>query len=159
VPTPSRRTVLTAGLAAGALAACTSPESPASTAPEPDADTVLAKDLLAAESALVGLIDSVTVERPRRAQRLAPARAVHEAHIALLTEAVPNSGATSDPNAITPFAGGERAALAAVITAEDALGQQLRLGAAQARSGDFAKVLASMAAASKQQSASLRVQP
>ena len=151
---PTRRTVLTAALAAGALAACTPEDSPAPE-PQPNPDEAIAAEALAAEAALVSLLDSVTRGRPKRLRALAASRTVHVAHVQLLTEAVP--GATTPvPSPGRAFAGGDRAAYLALARAEDELGQTLRRGAFRAQSGPFARVLSGMAAASAQQAATLR---
>jgi len=151
---PTRRTVLTAALAAGALAACTPEDSPAPE-PQPNPDEAIAAEALAAQTVLLALLDSVTHGRPRRLRRLAASRAVHLAHIQLLTEAVPGSVAT-EPSARPPFRGNDRAAYLALARAEDGLGQTLRRGAFRSQSGPFARVLSGMAAASAQQAATMR---
>jgi hypothetical protein len=151
---PTRRTVLTAALAVGALAACTPEDSPAPV-PEPDPDEAIAAEAVAAQTALLSLVDSVTRDRPRRLRSLAATRTVHLAHLTLLAEAVPGA-ATPTASPGPPFPGNDRAAYLALARAEDSLGQSLRHGAFRAQSGPFARVLSGMAAASAQQAATIR---
>jgi hypothetical protein len=153
VPTPSRRTVLTGVVAAGALSACTgnSPVAP----PAPDPDELIAAEALAAETALLALLEAVGRTHPKRVRALARTRGVHTAHVQLLTEAV-KGAQTPAPSPGQPFTGGDRVAFLAVARAEDKLGETLRRGAFRAESGPFARVLAGMAAATAQQAATLR---
>ena len=151
---PTRRLVLTAALATGALTACTSDET-VDPAPAEDPDAALATQALAAEAELLAVLDTVTADRPRRLKALAANRAVHEAHVQLLRGAATVAPGTPTTSA-RPFAGDDRAAYLALARAEDRLGQTLRRAAFSAQSGPFARVLAGMAAASAQQSATLR---
>ena len=103
-PVPSRSTltrrtalgVVTAGSAA-ALAGCTPsgidrrPRKNASAAPTPDADpdVALAATVLADEQAMLDLIAATVARHPALEARLATARDAHQAHVDLLTKAVP----------------------------------------------------------------------
>lgn len=156
---PTRRAVLTAALA-GALGACTPDSTPA---PRPsdtgaDPDEALALEALAAQTAFLALLDAVTRDSARRLRALASTRTVHERHVALLTEAVPNPP-TTQPSPGPALTGAGRSTYLALARAEDQLGQTLRRAAARAESGPFARVLASMAAAAAQQSFELRRLP
>lgn len=156
MPTPTRRAVLLGGTAAASLTGCTSTRSPAPAA-EPDPDKALVAEMLTAEATLVALVEELG-RRPRRARLLQPTRDVHQAHVKLLTEADPGSAptVTSSPSPSPALRGDDRAAFLAIARAEDSLAETLRQGAFRARSGPFARVLASMAAASAQSAATLR---
>lgn len=146
--------------------------------PAVDPDVDLATKVVAAERALLERIEATIRRHPRLERVLASTREVHDVHVALLEDAVPDdSGAssgetrTSDPTAALTEPGPsptddspepdrvprDRArALRAVATAEDELALTAKQAAFAAQSGAFARVLASMAAASAQQSAVLR---
>ncbi|HET7689905.1 MAG TPA: hypothetical protein VFK41_05985 [Nocardioidaceae bacterium] len=151
---PTRRLVLTAALATGALGACTT-DATVDPVATPDPDTALAAQVLMAEAELLELLDSLVAGRPRRLEALAANRAVHEAHLQLLREAASAAPVTSTATP-APFTGDDRAAYLTLARAEDRLGQTLRRAAFSAQSGPFARVLAGMAAATAQQSAALR---
>jgi len=94
---------------------------------------------------------------PRLAAVLAGTRDAHRAHVELLARAVPDQPASPSP---TPTTGREHrrtvpqrpgAALAALARQEALLAQLGRKSAETARSGAFARVLASAAAAAAQQ--------
>lgn len=149
-------------------------------APPVDPDVTLATTVVAAERALLERIDATVRRHPRLERTLAAAREVHETHVALLEDAVPEeperaeptvSADPADPTAAASEAEAEpddedvdpsrvprdRArALRAVATAEDELALAAKQAAFAAQSGAFARVLASMAAAAAQQSAVLR---
>ncbi len=148
----SRRTVLTATLAAGVLSACRPDDSAPPVPANPDEEIVA--EALAAQTAFLALLDSVTQGRPRRRRALAATRRVHLAHRRLLAEALPGPG--PDPSPGTGFVGGDRLAYLALAQAEDELAAQLRAGALRAQSGPFARVLAGMAAAAAQQAITIR---
>jgi hypothetical protein len=152
--------VLTAGLAAGFLGACTSQEdAPAAPATQTDPDEAVVVDAWVAETAILALLDEVTSGRPRRARALAGTRAVHAAHVGLLSRLHPEAASETAP-ATTPapaaFSGDDRAAYLLVARAEDQLGRTLRQSGLDSASGPLARVLASMAAATAQQSATVR---
>ena len=143
-------------------------------APAVDPDVALATSVVAAERALLEQIDATVRRHPRLERVLDATREVHDAHIALLEDAVPpESAAEEEPDAgasptdpVSEPAGEEETpgrvprdrarALRAVASAEDTLALAAKQAAFSARSGAFARVLASMAAAAAQQSAVLR---
>lgn len=186
----SRRAALL-GAVGGATVACSPyelqtqrprPPRPTPTraeAPPVDPDVTLATTVVAAERALLERIDATVRRHPRLERTLAAAREVHETHVAMLEDAVPEEPAQAEPtvsaDATDPTlgagseadpddedAGADRVprdrdrALRAVATAEDELALAAKQAAFAAQSGAFARVLASMAAAAAQQSAVLR---
>jgi hypothetical protein len=150
--------VLTAAFAAGVLGACTAEEQAPPRVQPADPDETILAEAWAAESAMLALLDAVTSGRPRRARALAGTRAVHVAHVGLLSQAGLRVTPPPSPSPAL-FSGDDRAAYQAVARAEDQLGQDLRSAAFGASSGPFARVLASMAAATAQQSATVRRMP
>jgi hypothetical protein len=145
-------------------------------APATDPDVELATTVVAAERALLDRIDATVRRHPRLERLLAATREVHDAHVTLLEDAVPEESGASEPGtdasdaaspsdlasptdvpsvpAVVPR---DRArALRAVAAAEDDLSLTAKQAAFSAESGAFARVLASMAAAAAQQSAVLR---
>jgi len=181
-PALRRRTALGIALGtggAGLLAGCTGgvdlrPKAGAarpSTSPAVDPDVTLAAQVLDAERAVLEQLQAAVAAHPQLAARLAATTAVHQEHVHLLRHAVPRSARTalSSPSpsvspapsasvspSATPTAQGSRATLATLATAEDALCTTGKRAAFAARSGAFARVLASMAAASAQQATLLR---
>jgi hypothetical protein len=130
--------------------------SPSATPPA-NPDVALAARVLAAEQQVLARV-TATVRRHRRlAPVLAGARTAHAAHVRLLARAVPpqaSASATAVPTS-PEVPAGRVAALQSVARAESALGARHGREAVAARSGAFARVLASMAAASAQQAAHL----
>jgi hypothetical protein len=186
-PVPPRRTltrrtalgVLTAGSAA-ALAGCTPsgidrrPSKNASAAPTSDADpdVALAATVLADEQAMLDLIAATVARHPGLEARLATARDSHQAHVDLLTKAVPSdarvspgaspstgtSPSVSESGSPSPTVPARRPrAVAAVADAEDRLALVGRRSAFAARSGVFARVLAGMSASAAQHAVALGV--
>ncbi|HSV37414.1 MAG TPA: hypothetical protein VLI04_01520 [Nocardioidaceae bacterium] len=155
---PTRRTVLTAAVMAGALAACTAEGAGSDTVPTSTPDFVATKRALAAAAAAVELIDKVTLGHSQRKRALAQTRSIHVAHLELLTLPLAEGSVTSEPHLSPgpPFRGDDRAAYLAVAKEEDLCGQTLRRIAFQAESGQLARVFAGMAAATAQQSVVLR---
>jgi len=146
-------------------------------APATDPDVELATTVVAAERALLDRIDATVRRHPRLERVLAATREVHDAHVTLLEDAVPDeSGAsetetgasdpaspsepgstpTDEPSGTTRVPRDRARALRAVAAAEDDLALTAKQAAFSAESGAFARVLASMAAAAAQQSAVLR---
>ena len=153
------------------------PTASADERPEVDPDVALATTVVAAERVLLEQVDATVRRHPRLERVLAATRAVHDAHVALLEDAVPDesdveqgdAGATEPPGPGTdPDADPEAEpttprvprdagrALRALATAEDELVLAAKQAAFAAQSGAFARVLASLAAAAAQQSATLR---
>ena len=153
---------------------------PASPGPSVEPDVALAAAVLADEQRVLDLVDATVGRHPQLAGTLAGARAVHVQHVRLLTHAVPGGATesatpspaapTSNPTATTTPTDGRsgtptaeadvpadrRRAVAAVARAEDDLTLTGKRSAFAAQSGAFARVLASMAAASAQQAVLLR---
>lgn len=180
----SRRTA-TVGVAAvtAALASGCTPRgidrrprarSSATTAPRTDPDVALAAAVLTDEQDMLDRVLATLRRHPRLAPVLSGTRAVHQAHVDLLTDAVPDRARASsaaspsqgaspsvspsvapapDPPARVPSR--VPAALAALAREEDRLALLGRRSAFTAESGAFARVLASMAAAASQQSVTL----
>lgn len=148
--------------------------------PAVDPDITLATTVVATERALLERIDA-TVRRHRRLERvLGATRSVHDAHLALLEDAVPMSPDAAEQSPSTGPSTGPASdpagpddevsapprpprvppdparALRALAAAEDELALTAKQAAFAAESGAFARVLASMAAAAAQQSAVLR---
>ena len=179
-PGLTRRTalgVLTAGSAA-ALAGCTPsgidrrPSKNASAAPTADADpdVALAATVLADEQAMLDLIAVTVARHPRLEARLATARDSHQAHVDLLTKAVPSDarvspGASPSTDSSSSVSGSGSPsptvparplrAVAALADAEDRLALVGRRSAFAARSGVFARVLAGMSASAAQHAVAL----
>lgn len=187
--------VLGAGLAATMLGGCTLGGRPEPLPPvrEPtpgvDPDVVVAGDTLAAERAMLEAVNATVARHEGLQPLLTPVAAVHQAHVTLLTRAVPGSppspsaGASSlaSPSAAPPGSpvGASPAANPSGSTSasapgvprdpdravrrlarhEDRLSLFDRQQAFTARSGAFARLLASMAAAAAQQAVGLGHQP
>jgi len=152
------------------------PTPSAAQVPAADPDVELATTVVAAERALLERIEATVGRHPRLERVLAPAREVHEEHVTLLEDAVPEGADSSDeetaatgPPSVEPGSvpadeptepgrvPQDRArALRDVAAAEDALALTAKQAAFAAESGAFARVLASLAAAAAQQSAVLR---
>jgi hypothetical protein len=172
VPRPlpvSRRTALGAVVAAGLSAGCTGPASEESGdartgAPE-DPDVALVSEALATERHLLDRVVATVRRHPDLATALAGARATHRAHVRLLRAGVPASTPTASPSAsgspsttatAAPVPRTAPSALLDLAAAEEHLGRSVGQDALAARSGAFARVLASMAAAAAQQAVHLR---
>lgn len=143
---------------AGALGACTPADEPSVPPADPGLDVRLAEECLAAELAMLVLLESMQTGAARRLRVLAGMREVHQAHVRLLTEAVPTTSPSSSasPSSPAPFDGNERAADLALAQAEEGLARTLRAAALRAESGPFARVLAGMSASAAQWSAYTR---
>jgi hypothetical protein len=152
--------------AAALVAGCTSSDdsNPSTTrtpaprhSPGTDPDVKIAATVLERERALLERVAATARKHPRLAPELASARAAHRAHVALLTKAVPNDTPVRKPapgsaHRVPGRPGPALSALAAAETRLSGIGARSSLAA---RSGPFARVLASMAAAAAQQSARL----
>jgi len=88
---------------------------------------------------------------PQLAPRIAGLTAMHAAHLAALVDAVPDGVDTSRAGAAYVVPAGPARALAGLAAAERALHDGLLGLALRARSGAFARLLGSMAAAGSQQ--------
>ncbi len=115
----------------------------------------LAARVLRQQRAVLSLVVATGRRHPRLAATLADARAAHRAHVTLLSRAVPPDAPPPGPARAVRVPGSARAGLRAVVAAETRLGQDGTRAALAARSGPFARVLASMAAASAQQAEAL----
>lgn len=154
----SRRTVLAAGTvaAAAALAGCEldppdddEPSAkPGAALSDEEYDTNLAGKAARSISTTLEEARSAADRHVGLAKSLAGLIAMHEAHHALLAD----SGADADadpsgsPSASTPASTSSGVALSRLASSERKLGQRLEGWAVNARSGQFARVLASMAA-------------
>ena len=176
-----RRTAVGGLLAAGAatVAGCTPrgidrrrrPKPSGSPTPDEDPDVTLAATVLREEQRVLDVVLATLQRHPELAATLSGARTTHQAHVALLNDAVPRedrpSGDTS-PEATSPSATPSgtpsatavprkaRAAVVAVAREEDRLSLLDRRSAFAAESGAFARVLGSMAAAAAQQAVALQ---
>lgn len=166
----SRRTALGAAAAAAAAVAtgCTSSDDsrPSATrtaspshSPGTDPDVKIAATALAKERAMLERVSATARRHPRLAATLDGTRAAHRAHVALLTKAVPDDTPYRSPS---PRAGSSVRvprkpvpALSALAAAERRLGDAGARSSLAARSGPFARLLASMSAAASQQSVRL----
>jgi hypothetical protein len=179
VPHPLTRRATLGGLAAlvaSAASGCTGPDpsraapgtpTPSSTPSTPrttstaaahrpvrDPDVALAATVLHDEQTVLDRVLATVHAHPRLAGPLAGARSAHRAHVDLLRKAVPDGAVSTRPPPHTPSVPATPAgALTALAHAEEQLARQGRRHALDARSGPFARVLASMAAAAAQQAA------
>jgi hypothetical protein len=175
VPTPSRaltgvplsrRAVLgtVAAVAGAALAGCTperqrrrGEDPPEPVEPRVDPDVLVAAEALGNQQQMLDLLDATQQRHPRLTRQLAPVVAAHEAHAALLAEAVPADVSASPSTSPAPSPDGSatvprkrRQALARVVAAERELATATKRHAFRAQSGAFARLLGSMAAAAAQ---------
>ncbi|HEU4514217.1 MAG TPA: hypothetical protein VFR87_14010 [Nocardioidaceae bacterium] len=174
--TPGPRLTRRAALGAvvgGGLVACTPPRRglerrerrPEPVEPEVDPDVAVATEALAAQTAIIELVRATQERHGSLRRALTPVLAAHEAHAALLSDAVPaeaTASASASPSASgspSPSApAGRRAAvpkdrtraLKQVVAAEQELTTTTKRHAFKAQSGSFARVLGSMAAAAAQ---------
>lgn len=180
----SRRAALAsvAALAGGALVGCTPDRrqrrreaDPAPVEPKVDPDVAVAAEALANQERMIDLLTSTGERHGRLVELLAPVVATHEAHAAMLADAVPDdespatspssssesespgSSATSPSPAPDSSDGGRTAvaasqarALAQVVAAERELTTATKRHAFRAQSGAFARILGSMAAGAAQ---------
>jgi hypothetical protein len=170
----SRRAALVT-VALTPLAACTAEEKPRSgrrsqepseADPEVDPDVAVAAAALADHRALLDRLRA-TQERHRGLDRLLdPLAARHQEHVDVLAEAVPPEAAPSPPiRPASPTARPRvvprdaRRAVDRLVRAERALCTATKRHAFAARSGAFARVLGSMAAAAAQHAVVLETAP
>lgn len=184
----TRRAALVTAVAVG-VAGCTPPErgldrrrreeEPAPIEPRVDPDVAAAAEVLAAQNAVLALVRATADRHPALAERLEPVVAAHQAHTALLDDAVPEeataapsptpSPTTSPGGVASADADGEadeegtgpavprnpRRALRRLVLAEQDLATRTKQQAFKAQSGAFARVLGSMAASAAQHAAVL----
>ncbi len=125
-----------------------------------DPDVALAASALAVEQRMLDLVTATQKRHPALATVLSGALAAHRAHVALLSDAVPDRPSASASPSVSPSVAPHpqrvparpAAALSALSRAEDRVGLAGRRHAFAAQSGAFARVLASIAAAAAQQS-------
>jgi hypothetical protein len=128
-------------------------------APQLDPDVALAASALVQEQ---NVLDVVLATRQRHKSLravLADPQKVHRQHLKLLMNAVPSSASTApDAHSFVNVPAVPAKALMLVARYEERLAQANRTNAFSAQSGGFARLLASMAASSAQQSVALRGQ-
>lgn len=142
VITVSRRAALggaTAAVVATAGCQWGPPASVSAPAEERDADATTVDGLVTAIAAQAQLVADVATAHVGLATALAPLTALHQAHLAVLTDKVPVAPAVTVPSR-------PDTALAAVRRGEAGLQRSLTAGAQHAASGPLARSLASMAA-------------
>ncbi len=175
-PALSRRTATGGALAVTAVLAtgCTGADRrPGAAGPTPsvtgsptavpeDPDVALARAVLLRERAMLATLQATARVHPRLRGVLASGRASHRDHVRVLSAAVPDGtgpapAAASRRRPRHPAAVPARpsAALAALAGAEERHARDGRDSCVAARSGTFARLLASMAAAASQQAAVL----
>lgn len=162
---PSRRTVLAAAviLPAAAATGCslsgpggeraaTRPDEEAAGRSEVDPDVALLAQVTVATEAMVRLYREVSRRHRGLRRELGPLLRAHRAHARALGDAAPPGGDVGAPRtgAVDEIPGGRRAALRTLRRAERRSADELLGLAGEARSGTFARLLASMAAASAQ---------
>ncbi len=155
----SRRTTLGSALAAPiVLAACDIDPPPrvdptSSATPEPPEDVELVAAVVTSLVRAQSVLAAATSAVPALGARLDPVAASHAAHLDVLVGAVPEPDVTTAaPPTLAPR---PEAALAAVRRSEQRLLREVRTGCLEARSGDLARVLASVAASTSQHAATL----
>lgn len=142
--------------------------------PQVDPDVAVAAEALADQRAMVELIEATQRRHRGLGELLAPALATHQAHVAMLKDAVqddvPVSPSGSPSASASPSASGspqpgprvpgdQARALARVVRAEQELRTSTKRLAFKAESGAFARVLGSMTAAAAQQAVLLASSP
>lgn len=127
---------------------------------EQDPDIAVAAEALAGELAALDTVQATLQRHAALAELLDPVRDAHQAHAALLAEAVPGEQPSEQPSEApgstsSPVPRSRRAALRRLARAEAELstGQKQRAFAAQ--SGAFARLLASMSASAGQYAVAL----
>ena len=158
----SRRTALGSALAAPlVLAACDIDPPPradgtSTPTPEPPEDAALVAAVVTALVRAQGVLDAAMTTAPALTARLDPVASAHAAHLEVLVGAVPDSEVpTATPRALPTRQG---AVLETVRRSEQRLLREVRSGCIDARSGDLARVLASVAASTSQHAATLTSQ-
>lgn len=164
-PLLTRRAAL-ASLVGATAAACTPQRGvdrrdretePERTEPAVDPDVAVAMAALAAQTAFIDLARRTRDRHPSLTGLLTPVLAAHEAHAALLADASPEQAASpAGPEARRARVPRQPArAVRRLVVAEEQLTTATKQHAFKARSGAFARVLGSMAAAAAQNAAVL----
>jgi hypothetical protein len=161
---PTRRTALgaLAGAIAGAgvLSGCDlddlgpggpDPTPGAGGEAEVDADQGVVDDAVADLARTAALLTATRTRFPRLRARVAPLHALHLAHLETLGGAPDDAGDAGGAPATPAVPGSARAAWSEVRTLESRLQRRLADWSVAARSGDLARVLASMSAAVAQE--------
>ena len=146
---------------------------PTTASPDVDPDVTLAATVLADEQRMLDQVLATLARHPGLEAVLTGPRSAHQAHVHLLTDAVPDRDRLTSPASpaagaspsvspsVAPSTAAPRVparvpvALATLAGAEDQLSLLGRRSAFTAQSGAFARVLASMAASASQQSVAL----
>jgi hypothetical protein len=152
----------------GTLAGCTvgdePPRSsarrgtPASSAGTEDPDVAIAAQALAEERSALDVLQATVTRHPELTSTLNPLVEAHRAHVNLLADAAPDRTESSPASASSELSPAEsvavpanrRRALAAVAAQQDRLSLSHKRHAFAARSGAFARLLASMGASAAQ---------
>ncbi len=147
------RRALVAGAGALVVAGCAvrAPHVELPGSSEPDPDVATATEAVTVIRAQIHAIRVTTRHHPALAGPLAGLLAMHRAHLVALERAVPRSSSPPPPRTGPAVPHSEARALVALRTAERPTQTTLAGLAQRARSGDFARLLASMAAAVAQQ--------
>jgi hypothetical protein len=142
-----------------ALAACDiDPPRPADPGPDagagatPTEDSVLVADLVAAVAEAEGVVAAARATHAGLAPVLDPLLAAHTAHRELLADAAPDADAEPSAGGVPA---GRGAAMAAVRRVERRLQRRVERACVAARSGDLARVLASIAGSLAQHAVAL----
>lgn len=130
------------------------PKTPGST-PDVDPDIALARSAVSATRRSIAHLEATMQRFPGLGMRLAPVLAMHRAHLGVLDDAVPKGATTAPPTPADPVPTARSAALQRVVASQVRAHDALVVQAGRARSGSFARLLASMAAAVSQQLAGL----
>ncbi len=160
-PTPraTRRralgSVIGVGLAGVGLAGC-APSTRRSASPggEEPTDASLLEEAVALTLASRALVTATGEQHPGLAGALDPLSAMHAAHLAVLARSLADDPGP-DPGSAPPVPARAPAAIRRVHRGEEEGRARLATLAARAHSGEFARLLASMAAATGQQLATL----
>ena len=132
-------------------------DATSSATPEPPEDSELVATVVGALVRAQGVLGAATSAAPELGGRLDPIVAAHAEHLDVLVGAVPESEVPTASPATLPAR--PEAALAAVRRSEQRLLREVRTGCVEARSGDLARVLASIAASTSQHAATLSTGP
>jgi hypothetical protein len=159
------RRVVVRGLAVAVtpgLAGCTlegdgaAPAQDGSSDPvSPDPDVALAITVLSEETAALAALQATRSLHRELGRELSPMIASHRAHVSLLSRAAPEGSLPRASSRRFAVPDNERAARLTLVVVEQDLGSVQKRAAAAAKSGAFARLLASMTASSAQHAALL----